>query len=412
MQELIFNKMELSQRLIESSIDGILAFDSNCCYTIWNSVMERISGKKASEVLGKYAFSLFPFLKQTGEDQYFYKALKGETIVVKDRPYRVDETDSNGFFEGYYSPIRDEQGSVIGGLGIIRDITDNKQAVLALEQSKERYSTLINTMQEGLVEVDESWNMIFINERFLDMTGYHEEDIINTPFFSIISEESAEIAQYQYQIRQKGKNELYEIKLKKSDGETMDVLCSPNPSYDSAGRYTGGFGVISDITKRKNVEQQLKDLNATLEEKVKERTSELEELNTALKVLLKKRGEDKAQISENIFSTHQSLISPLIYQLSLTLKNEHQSDLLSIIERTIRDVLSPFSRKMTNPMVNLTPSEILVAQLVKEGKTTKEIAQILNRSIRVIRLHRGNIRNKLGLKNKKTNLRSYLLMLK
>ncbi len=88
-----------SQILIESAADGILAFDRNFRYTVWNPGIERISGMSREETLGRRAFDVFPFLEEIGEDHYFREALAGRSVVSSDRRYVVPETDQEGFFE-------------------------------------------------------------------------------------------------------------------------------------------------------------------------------------------------------------------------------------------------------------------------------------------------------------------------
>lgn len=117
----------LSEDLIQSSLDGILAFDRECRYLLWNPAMERISGLEKSKVLGKCAFEVFPFLKKTGEERYFLQALEGKNVIAIERPYTIPETGRNGFFEGHYSPLRGEGGEIVGGMAIIRDITERKR---------------------------------------------------------------------------------------------------------------------------------------------------------------------------------------------------------------------------------------------------------------------------------------------
>lgn len=121
------NRKELSEGLINSNIDGIIAFDSDYRYTIWNQGMERMSGVSAGETLGKCAFEIFPFLKKTGEDKYFRDVLAGKTLVAYDRPYLIPQTGKQGFFEAYYYPMRNEAGKVVGGIGTIHDVTDRKR---------------------------------------------------------------------------------------------------------------------------------------------------------------------------------------------------------------------------------------------------------------------------------------------
>ena len=84
---------------------------------------------------------------------------------------------------------------------------------------------------------------------------------------------------------------------------------------------------------------------------------------------------------------------------------------LDILESNLNDIISPFLKNLSSQYLNLTPTEIQVANLIREGKSTKEIAEILNISERAIEFHRNNIREKLGLKKAKTNLRSYLMTL-
>ena len=112
--------------LLEANVDGIIAFDREFRYTTWNRAMERISGVKREQVLGNCAFDLFPCLKETGEDKFYFDALAGKSVVAENRPYTIPQSGNNGFFDGYYSPRHDEKGEVIGGVAIVRDVTDRK----------------------------------------------------------------------------------------------------------------------------------------------------------------------------------------------------------------------------------------------------------------------------------------------
>ncbi len=125
---------EFTERLISSTNDGIFAFDLECRYTVWNPAMEEIFARKRDGVIGLCAFDVFPFLKATGEDAFFYRALAGQTTVALDRQYRLPELGREGTYEAHYSPIRDTSGGVkgpgkvVGGLAILQDISERKRA--------------------------------------------------------------------------------------------------------------------------------------------------------------------------------------------------------------------------------------------------------------------------------------------
>ncbi|MDM8538693.1 helix-turn-helix transcriptional regulator [Desulfobacterales bacterium HSG17] len=166
--------------------------------------------------------------------------------------------------------------------------------------------------------------------------------------------------------------------------------------------------IALDISQRKYLEQKQINLNKTLEEKVKERTAELEDMNAALNVLLKQRDEDKLEIEARIFSNYNRVIQPFINKLKASLTQKNQQYLVNIIESELQNILSPFSKKLSDPLIKLTPTEMLIATLIKSGKSNREVAEILNSSIHTISRHRENIRKKLGLKNEKINLRRFL----
>jgi PAS domain S-box-containing protein len=169
-----------------------------------------------------------------------------------------------------------------------------------------------------------------------------------------------------------------------------------------------GLGVImTDITERKRAEEELIKRETELEVK----NINLEEANIALKVLLKKRDKDREELEEKVMFNLKQLAEPVLEKLKATELDPNQTAYLNVLESNLNEIVSPFPYGLSSRYLSLTPTEIQVANLVRRGESTKEIAELLNSTPRAIDFHRNNIREKLGLKHKKTNLRSYLLTL-
>ncbi len=130
-----------------------------------------------------------------------------------------------------------------------------------------------------------------------------------------------------------------------------------------------------------------------------------------IKLLLKEKEDSQKELRENILINYQQLIKPYIEKLENNDLNANQKICLYNIKSNIKEIISPFTKQLSSNYFNMTPMEIRVANLIKEGKITKEIAELLNVSYSAIAFHRYNIRKKLDLKNKKVNLRSSLLSL-
>ncbi len=151
----IRREMEFSDRLLNSSIDGIVAFDSECRYTLWNPGMETMMGIKKENTIGRNAFEVLSFLKEIGEDKYYNETLKGNYVIAKDRWFYIPETGKEGYFEAYYSPIFDTKKSVVGGIAIIRDSTQRKYGLEALERTKEELERRVIERTAALSKVNE-----------------------------------------------------------------------------------------------------------------------------------------------------------------------------------------------------------------------------------------------------------------
>jgi len=162
---------------------------------------------------------------------------------------------------------------------------------------------------------------------------------------------------------------------------------------------------IRDISERKQAEKELRDRETELEIQ----SHHLQEVNSALKVLLTQREKDKKELQESVVANLKELVFPYLEKLSGSMHDDKQKAYIKIIESNLNDIVSPFLGSLPLKFMKLTPTEAQVANFVKHGKTTKDIGKMLNLSVETIKFHRKNIRNKIGIRNKRANLRTYLL---
>ena len=162
-----------------------------------------------------------------------------------------------------------------------------------------------------------------------------------------------------------------------------------------------------DITALKLTEEALRKNREALDLQ----KQSLEEANIALKVLLKHRQDDKEAMEKNMLANIKQLVFPYVEKLKRAPLKPKNKTLVEIIETHLNDVISPLLQRMVHADIILTPQEMQVMALVKDGRTSKEIATILNVSETTVHFHRKNLRKKFNLSNTRTNLRSYLLSL-
>jgi len=160
-----------------------------------------------------------------------------------------------------------------------------------------------------------------------------------------------------------------------------------------------------DITALKLVEEALRESR----EELQDQKQSLEEANIALKVLLKHRENDKLELEKNVLTNVKALVLPYVEKLKEVPLKPRNKTLVEIIENHLKDIISPLLQNFSNAQIILTPQEIKVVALIKDGKSSKEIADVLTISETTVNFHRKNLRKKFGLKNRQMNLRSYLI---
>ncbi len=287
-----------------------------------------------------------------------------------------------------------------------RDITRRKQVEEALRESEERYKTAIEHSNDGVMIVkDEKY--IFVNQKLVQMLGYSKaEEIVGKHIRTLVHPDCVGMVVDRHRRRHGGGDDVparYELKHVRKDGTSIDVEASVTKTI-----YKGesvSLIYLRDITERKKADEALKNR----EKELKIKSMNLEETNAALNVLLKLRENDKKMLENQILANIKELVLPYLEKMKKGHLNENQATYLNILESGLNDIISPFIQNLTSNHSAFTPTEIRIANLIRNGNTSKEIAQLLNVSRGTVDTHRNSIRRKLKLDNKKVNLRSHLL---
>jgi PAS domain S-box-containing protein len=251
--------------LLEANVDGIIAFDMDCRYTLWNRAMEEFSGVKRQEVLGRSAFELFDCLKETGEDKYYLDAIAGKTVVAEARPYNIPETGRSGFFDGYYSPRYDENGSVIGGVAIIRDVTDRKRAE-ATAMEAHRLAFHVENTPLAVIEWDHEFRVLRWSPAAERLFGWVGAEVLGKRFsdWNFVVPEDIE-AVNEVGKRQNDGEEHHGILRNKNYtklGSVVNCEWYNSALYDERGKLISVLSLVLDITVATRIEEALRKSEA------------------------------------------------------------------------------------------------------------------------------------------------------
>lgn len=288
-------------------------------------------------------------------------------------------------------------------------IIKHRQAEKALKQERDRAQTYLDIAGVMIVAVDTEGEVTLINQRGCELLGYKEDEIIGKNWFDNFLPKGVRAEARAIFTRlldgKIGLEQCFENPVLTNSGQERIMAWHHTLLTDGKDHIAGHLSSGNDVTEIKEREQALREKDAALEIK----TRNLEEVNTALRVLLKKREKDKAELEEQVLCNVKDLLLPYLEKLKATRLDASQISFVRILESNLTHIVSPFSRRLSSKYLALTPTEIRVASLIKHGKTTKEIARFMNSSGKTIEFHRNNVRKKLGLRNRKVNLRTHLL---
>lgn len=266
----------------------------------------------------------------------------------------------------------------------------------------ESYRQIIAQSRDPVAVVDRNYAYLLVNDAFCRLHRKRAEEILGKTVETIVGSKNFHTRLKKFLDRGlAGKNLFFQawFDLPGAGRRFMEVNYSP--VSDNHGTTTGVavlfHDMTRDITEMKRMEEQLK-----------QRAQELSEVNRALETLLDQSTRTIADQENRIYDNLQELVFPYLYKLEEKLEGREELLHLNVIKANLEKITSTFVLAVSSRLSELTPRELQVAQLIKQGKTTKDIALLLHISPRTVEFYRDKLRKKLGLKSKRINLRSHL----
>lgn len=363
----------------------------------YNDAAKEITKGKIVDFLGSKLSEMYHDRPEVLEN--FRHCLTEKTSVKQESVFRLRSTRESKHFVIHYAFVPPDLILVH-----TQDIDDCKRASEALQDSELRYRTLFETSPMGIGICTKDGEILACNDAMSQLTGYPKPKLEQMNWRHLYENPDAR-EEVVKQLEDGGALRDFEVKLKHRDGSPCYASLNMKPL-----NLCGQDVILTlwmDGTERRLAQEVILERDKELEI----RTAHLEEANIALRVLLNRRDEDKVRLEEKVLSNVRQLIMPYIEKLKKSPLRPRQAAYVDVLESNLEEIISPFSCTLSYTHLNFTPTELQISNLIKQGKSTKDMADLLNVAVRTIKTHRESIRKKLGIKHKKTNLRTYLLSL-
>jgi PAS domain S-box-containing protein len=418
-------------QILNSSTVPTFVIDNNHLLTHWNHACEVLTGIPAEQVIGTSDQwrPFYPQARPSMADLIVDNVLESEIAKHYTSGYRRALL-GNGFeAEGFFphmreggcwlfftaSPLRSASGKIVGALETLQDITDRRKAEHALAESRRWLSQIIQGSAVPTFVIDRDHRICEWNIACENMTGFQAEQMIGTrdqwkafsakqrpvlADFILDGATEEEVAgQYGDKYRRSLLGEGYEVEdfFPTLGKKGKWLFFTASPLRDAAGAIIGAIETLQDVTRRRKAEDAL-------------RVSE-HHYRDLSRVLLKQMEIDKEEIGQVFQQNVDQLVLPFFSKLREKNTSFNQDSIIKSIESTLRQINSPFAHRITALYSKLTPAEIQVANLIKNGHSSKEIASLLHISDKTVYTHRRNIRKKSGITNQKVNLQTILQQL-
>jgi PAS domain S-box-containing protein len=255
-EETLRESEEKYRKLVEGMQEGIWVIDKDACTTFVNPRMAEMLGYTVEEMQGKH---LFYFMDEHDVELAKYQLERRKQGITEQHDFEFLRKDGARIYTSIEtSPITDEKGNYMGALACVADITKRRQAEEQLKESEEKYSTLIERSNDGILIIKDGL-VEFANTRMVDMVGYFLDEVLGKPFLEFVAPEHVELVLERYKKRMSGEDipNNYEIDILTKDGRKIPVEINA-----SRIEYQGGFAdmaMVRDITERRKAETAVRE---------------------------------------------------------------------------------------------------------------------------------------------------------
>jgi two-component system, sensor histidine kinase and response regulator len=247
--------------ILHSVGEGIFGTDAEGRCSFANEAAQKMLGYGLDEMLGQSVHELFHHSHADGSSYEQNDCPMYHSFALGTTGYREDEVlwrkDGSSFDVAYTSVPMRKDDAVVGAVVVFRDITERKKAEDALQEREYRLKTILTTSNEGFWGVDNDARTLAVNHAMCEILGRSEEEILGRTVFEFLDEENLAIMREQLRRRARGETGAYEVAISRPDGSKLPCLFNATPFYDKSGAKTGSFAMVTNITDRKKMEDEL-----------------------------------------------------------------------------------------------------------------------------------------------------------
>ena len=398
-EEALLVSEEKYRGLFENSTAGIFQTSPEGRFLSVNPCLARLGGYDSPEEMASAIMDIGRQVYVNPDDRNIFRKILCARGSVEDFETRFFKKDGSIMWASMSArEVKSDTGHILYYEGFLKDISERKSTQNELKKRSEAMAASI----DGIAILDRHERHIYANEAHAKIYGYSSPERLLGKSWRVLCS-ADELRRFENDVMprlwKEGKWRGEAIGIRENGTEFPQEV-----SLTALGD-GGAVCIVRDVSLTRNILNTLKEHEQDLMTK----SEELREVNTALTVLLKQREKDRRELEERFVSNIKEKILPYISKIQKGSLSPSQQVLLETIETNLKEVTSPFL--ITVKQFGFTPRELEVSSLIKEGKTTKEIAEFLCVSTRAVESHRDNIRKKLALPDRKTNLRSFLMSL-